>query len=77
MYYMGVDSHKHRSHLTIMEGDGAIVKAGSVSNSRGEVLEFIRGREAEMRAVVEAGYSSDVLVDILEGLDVEMKVVHP
>jgi transposase len=77
MYYMGVDNHKQRSHLTIMEEDGAIVKAGSVLNYRSEVQEFLRGLETEMKAVVEAGYSSYVLVDILEELGVEVKVAHP
>lgn len=77
MYYMGVDNHKQRSHLTVMEEDGTIVKAGPVLNSRSEILEFIRGLETEMEAVVEAGYSSYVLVDILEELGVEVKLAHP
>jgi len=77
MYYMGVDNHKQRSHLTVMEEDGTIVKAGPVLNSRSEILEFIRGLETEMEAVIEAGYSSYVLVDILEELGVEVKLAHP
>ena len=77
MYYMGVDNHKQRSHLTIMEQDGAIVKAGSVLNSRSDIEQFIRGMEKEMKAVVEAGYSSYIMVDILEDLGVDVKVAHP
>jgi transposase len=60
-----------------MEEDGSIVKAGSVLNYRSEIQEFLRGLETEMKAVVEAGYSSYVLVDILEDLGVEVKVAHP
>src|SRR5512135_62985 len=77
MYYMGVDNHRQRSHLTVMEQDGAIVKAGQVLNYRSEIQEFIRGLETEMTAVVEAGYSSYVMVDILEDLGVEVKLAHP
>jgi transposase len=77
MYYMGVDHHKQRSHLTIMEEDGTIVKAGPVLNYRSEIQEFLQGLEKEMQAVVEAGYSSYVLVDILEDLGVDVKVAHP
>ncbi len=77
MYYMGVDNHKQRSHLTVMEEDGTIVKAGPVLNYRGEILEFIRDLGTEMKAVVEAGYSSYIVVDILEDLGVEVKVAHP
>jgi len=77
MYYMGIDNHKQRSHLTIMEEDGAIVKAGSVFNYRSDIEQFIRGLETEMKAVVEAGYSSYILVDILDGLGVDVKVAHP
>jgi len=60
-----------------MEEDGTIVKAGSVLNYRSEIQEFLRGLETEMKAVVEAGYSSYVLVDILDDLGVEVKVAHP
>jgi transposase len=60
-----------------MKEDGSIVKAGPVLNYRSEIGEFIRGLETEMKAVVEAGYSSYVLVDILEELGVEVKVAHP
>jgi transposase len=60
-----------------MEEDGAIVKAGSVLNYRSDIEQFIGGLETEMKAVVEAGYSSYVLVDILEHLGVEVKVAHP
>jgi transposase len=74
---MGVDNHKQRSHLTIMEEDGTIVKAGPVLNSRSEIREFIRGLKTELEAVVEAGYSSYVLVDILEELGVAVKLAHP
>jgi transposase len=77
MYYMGVDNHKQRSHLTIMEEDGTIVKAGPVLNSRSDIEQFIRGLDKDMKAVVEAGYSSYVLVDILEELGVDVKVAHP
>ena len=77
MYYMGVDNPKQRSHLTVMEEDGTIVKAGPVLNYRSEILEFIRGLGTEMKAVVEAGYSSYVVVDILEDLGVEVKLAHP
>lgn len=77
MYYMGVDNHRQRSHLTVMEEDGTIVKAGPVLNYRGEVQEFIQDLGTEMKAVVEAGYSSYVMVDILEDLGVEVKLAHP
>jgi hypothetical protein len=77
MYYMGVDNHKQRSHLTIMEEDGTIVKAGPVLNYRSELMEFIRGLGREMEAVVEAGYSSYVVVDIPEEPGVEVKLAHP
>jgi len=45
MYYMGVDNHKQRSHLTLMEEDGATIKAGSVLNYRSEIRQFLRGLE--------------------------------
>jgi len=59
-----------------MEEDRTIIKAGPVLNYRSEIHEFIRGLETEMKAVVEAGYSTYV-VDILEELAVEVKMAHP
>jgi transposase len=56
-----------------MEEDGTIVKAGSVLNFRSEIQEFFRGLEPEVKAVVEAGYSSYIVVDVLDDLGVEVK----
>jgi transposase len=77
MYYMGIDHHRQYSHMTIMEEDGTIVKTGRVLNYRSEVQEFIKGTQAQLKAVVEAGFSSYTMVDILEALDVDVTVAHP
>ena len=76
MNYMGIDHHKQYSHLTIMDEEGKVLKSGRVLNYRREVEEFIGNTEEEIRAVIEAGRASYVMVDMLEGRGVEVKLAH-
>lgn len=77
MNYMGIDHHKQYSHLTLMDRDGNILKSGRVLNYRQEIEEFLGGAQEEVKAVIEAGRSSYVMVDMLEGLGVDMTIAHP
>ncbi len=56
MNYMGIDHHKQYSHMTLMDEDGRVLKAGRVLNFRSEVEEFLRGVGEEVEAVIEAGF---------------------
>ena len=63
--------------MTLMDEDGRVLKAGRVLNFRSEVEEFLRGAGDEIEAVIEAGRSSYVMVDILEDLEVKVKIANP
>ena len=76
MYCMGIDHHKQYSFITVLNERGDVVKFGKVNNMSFEVENFLYGME-EMKAVVEAGRSSYTMVDLLEGLGVEVVMAHP
>ena len=77
MYYMGIDHHKQSSHLTILDEQGEIIKAGSVVNRRVELESFLEGFIGGLKAVIEAGRSSYTMVDLLEELGVDVLIAHP
>lgn len=42
MNYMGIDHHKQCSHMTLMNKNGKVLKAGSVEDLRNEVERLSR-----------------------------------
>lgn len=77
MNYIGIDHHKQYSHMTLMDEDGKVLKAGKVWNSRSEVEEFLKGAGEEVKAVIEAGRSSYAMVDLLDEIGVNVTIAHP
>jgi transposase len=77
MNYIGIDHHKQYSYMTVMDEDGNEVKSDRVFNTRVEVEDFLEGRGSEMRAVIEAGRTSYVMVDLLRDMGVDIRIAHP
>ena len=77
MNFMGIDQHKQYSHMTLMDKEGGVLKSDRVYNSREEIGGFLEGIEGEVRAVVEASRTSYVMADLLESMDIEVKMADP
>jgi transposase len=77
MNFMGIDQHKQYSHMTLMDEEGEVLKSEKVFNSREEIRRFIEGVDGDIRAVVEAGRTSYVMADLLESMDIEVKMANP
>ena len=77
MNYIGIDHHKQYSHMTIMDEAGKVLKAGNVLNIRNEVEDFLEGKAEETKAVIEAGRSSYVMVDLLKDFGVDIRIANP
>jgi len=77
MHYIGIDHHRQYSFLTVMDGDGQVVKQGKVLNYRLDMEDFIRDITGSIQAVIEAGRSSMSMVDVLEDIGIDVKVAHP
>ena len=76
MYFIGVDHHKQWSVMSVRDEDGREVKFGRVENRRESVRRFLEGCEP-FKAVIEAGYSSYVMADLLRELGGEVKMANP
>ncbi len=75
MYFIGVDHHKQSSYLTILDEEGHEVKSGRVSNRRESVRRFLEGC-MPFQSVLEAGYCSYVMADLLRELGGEVKMAN-
>jgi len=75
MHYVGID-HRQYSHLTVMDHESQVLRAGRVANLRAEIEKFLEGLE-EVEAVIETGRSSYAMVDVLDEMGVAVKIAHP
>ena len=77
MNFMGIDQHKQYSHMTLMDECGEVLRSDRVLNSREEIRQFIEGADGQIRAVVEASRTSYVMADLLESMNIEVKMANP
>jgi len=63
--------------MTLMDEHGKELKNERVWNIRSEVEKFLQGAGDEVKAVIEAGRSSYVMVDLLEEFGVDVKIANP
>jgi transposase len=73
MYSIGVDFHKAYSHMTVLDQQGHVVKAGRVPNTRDAIRAFVAPYRDGGQAVVEATRNWTVVYDLLEE---ELNAVH-
>jgi hypothetical protein len=69
MNYVGIDHHRQSSPMTLMDQEGQVLRSARVPNLRFEIERFLEGGEA-MEAVIETGWSSYTMVDVLEEVGV-------
>jgi len=63
--------------MTILDKDGNEVRSGKVLNTQEEVGYFLDAKGDEIKAVIEAGRTSYVMVDLLRGFGVDIRMAHP
>lgn len=76
MKYIGIDHHKQYSHMTLVDETGKELRSGNVWNTCRDVESFLDGNTEDIKAVIEAGRSSYVMVDLLKGFGVDVKIAH-
>jgi transposase len=77
MHYVGVDYHKRSSFVTIIDGQGRVVKQANLANTKEALAAFLDGRGEDTAAVLEAGRNWPVMYDWLEELVEEVTLAHP
>ncbi len=77
MLYVGVDTSRATSQITVMDETGKVVKRKRVANSREGLYEVLGRYRQPMKAVLEASYSWGLIYDWLDELTDKVVLAHP
>jgi transposase len=75
--YVGMDVHRKRSQVAIVDQAGAVQRNRNVPNDPAELSTVLGGLPAGTPVAFEAAYGWGWLVELLEGLELEPHLVHP
>jgi len=77
MVYVGLDFHKYFSFVTVMNGQGEIVRRARLQNHPDTLLCFFGQLEDEFTVAVEATWNWYWLQELFEDHHIPMKLVTP
>ena len=77
MNSVGIDLHRNRSHIVVIDEHGELVLSKRIVNGRETFLELLDGLEGESQIAVEATYGWEWLAELLEDAGYEMHLAHP
>src|SRR6266566_4628267 len=75
--YVGMDVHRKRSQVAILDQAGAVQRNRNVPNDPAELQPILGGLPASTPVAFEAAYGWGWLVELLEGLELQPHLVHP
>src|SRR6185312_7252762 len=75
--YVGIDVHRKRSQVAVVDQDGKVLANRNVTNGVAPVLSVIGGLPAGTPAAFEAAFGWGWLLELLEGYGFEPHMVHP
>jgi len=77
MNYVGIDYHKKFSYVTVLNEEGGVIKKGRIDNDSESVEAVFEGLEGENKVVMEAGWNTLAMFDLLEQFGDEVLLAHP
>jgi transposase len=77
MQTVGIDLHRSRSQVAVLDDTGKQVVSRRITNSPDAFLELLGGVEGDCRVAVEATYGWEWLADLLQGAGYELHLAHP
>lgn len=77
MNSVGIDLHRNRSQIAVIDGNGELSLSQRIVNSREMFLELLGGLEGESQVAVEATYGWEWLAELLEDAGYEIHLAHP
>jgi len=77
MNSVGIDLHRNRSQVAVIDGNGELSLSRRIVNDRATFLELLAGLEGESRIAVEATYGWEWLAELLEDAGYEIHLAHP
>lgn len=77
MNSVGIDLHRRRSHLAVIDEEGTQVLSRRITNDPETFLELLGGLDGETEVALEATYGWEWLADLLEDAGYELHLAHP
>ena len=75
--YVGIDVHRKRSQVAVIDQDGQVLANRNVPNGAEPILKVIGGLPPGTAAAFEACYGTSWLVELLEDYGFDPHLVHP
>jgi transposase len=75
--YVGIDVHRKRSQVAVIDQDGTVLANRNVPNGTETILSVIGGLPAGTQAAFEAAFGWGWLLEVLEDYGFEPHLVHP
>jgi transposase len=76
MNSVGIDLHKSRSHVAVLDEHGRELLLRRIVNDPQSFLELLEGIDGESRVALEATYGWEWLADVLEEAGYELHLAH-
>jgi transposase len=77
MNSVGIDLHRNRSQIAVIDSNGELSLSRRIVNDRTTFLELLGGLVGESRIAVEATYGWEWLAELLEDAGYEIHLAHP
>jgi transposase len=77
MHSVGIDLHRSRSHLAVIDDEGEVLLSRRIVNDPATFLELLAEIEGDCRVALEATYGWEWLADVLQDAGYELHLSHP
>src|SRR4051812_24215960 len=77
MNSVGIDLHRNRSHIAVIDEHGEQLLSRRIVNDRDTFLELLDAIEGDSRIAVEATYGWEWLAELLEDAGYDVHLAHP
>jgi transposase len=77
MNSVGIDLHRSRSHVAVIDEDGELSLSRRIANDPDVLLELLGGLSGETQIALEATYVWEWLAELLEDAGYELHLAHP
>jgi transposase len=77
MHSVGIDLHRKRSHVAILDDQGRELRSRRIINDGQTILALLAEIDGECRVALEATYGWEWLADVLQDAGYELHLAHP
>jgi transposase len=75
--WVGIDLHRHRSHVAVIDEQGELTLSRRLVNDRETFLELLGDSAGETHVALEATYGWEWLAELLEEAGYDLHLAHP